>query len=329
VTRAGIGALLMCLAAGAVGRTAAAQTAPEDGHVYLSWVRLGGADSCPDVRQIADDVSRRLGWNPFRESPTRFIEAQIRRDGTWVAEVFLRDASGASRGNREFTSSAPTCASLASVVALSIAIIIDPNVMIRRFSEDKPWPEAPDAAPEARPPRREPSVRGSLLLLGGAGVNLLPRPAPGGGLAGEVRVLPRLAVRVGGVVLPEVRTPLPDDGFAFGLTAGWVGACFDLLHRERVSLGPCAAAMAGLLHAVVYTPDSTHPGQRALFGATGGARLAVRLSTRVEAQVGSDGVLVLNRRQFTVDGRPPGMDVAWLQPAAGVLLWAAVGVAFR
>src|SRR4051812_4362382 len=53
---------------------------PTSGHVYLSWVRLAGAESCPDVRQLADDVSRRLGWNPFRESPTQFIEAQIRRE---------------------------------------------------------------------------------------------------------------------------------------------------------------------------------------------------------------------------------------------------------
>src|SRR5439155_23091272 len=111
------------LACGAGAGRAAAQPAeahPGGGHVYLSWVRLAGAESCPDVRQIADDVARRLGWNPFREAPSQFIEAQIRREPAgWVAEIFLRDAGGASRGNRVLTSNAPSCASLASVVALS------------------------------------------------------------------------------------------------------------------------------------------------------------------------------------------------------------------
>src|SRR4029079_6724904 len=135
---------------------------PAPGHVYLSWVRLAGAESCPDVRQLADAVSRRLGLTPFRESPTQFIEAQIRRDpsgehadGTWVAEVFLRDASGVSHGNRVFSSNASTCTSLASVVALSIAIIIDPDVMLRRFSEGPD--DDPAAATRAGPaPPRAP-----------------------------------------------------------------------------------------------------------------------------------------------------------------------------
>src|SRR5262249_54329606 len=119
--------LALLLAAAPPSFAQSPQPAPPagGGHVYLSWVRLAGAESCPDVRQIADDVTGRLGWNPFRESPNQFIEAQIRRDVSWVAEIFLRDANGASHGNRVFTSNAPTCASLASVVALSIAIIID------------------------------------------------------------------------------------------------------------------------------------------------------------------------------------------------------------
>src|SRR5262249_3996318 len=143
---------------------------------------------------------------PFRETPTQFIEAQIRRDGSWTAEIFLRDASGASRGNRVFTSNAPTCASLASVVALSIAIIIDPDVMIRQFSDDELWSPAAAPAPGARPPRPR-AARGVLLALGGGGWGVLPRFSPGFGLAGEVALTPRLALRVGGVVLPEVRTP--------------------------------------------------------------------------------------------------------------------------
>jgi hypothetical protein len=310
----------------AAAPAALAETDPHGGHVYLSWVRMAGAESCPDVRQIADDVTGRLGWNPFRESPNQFIEAQIRRDVSWVAEIFLRDASGASRGNRVFTSNAPTCTSLASVVALSIAIIIDPDVMIRGFSDEELWSAAGTPPPDARAPH---AARGVLVLLGGGGLGLLPRFAPGVGLAGEVRLAPRLALRVGGVFLPEVRTPEPDSNFAFGLSAGWLGACFDGVQREAFALGACLAGMGGVLHAVVYYPEATRPGQRPLFAATGGLRLALRLSARVEAQLGGDGVLVLNRRQFSVEGRPPGMDVVWLQPAAATLFWAALGVRFR
>jgi hypothetical protein len=289
------------------------------------------------VRQLADDISHRLGWNPFRESPTQFIEAQIRRDpsgehadGTWVAEIFLRDASGVSHGNRVLSSNASTCTSLASVVALSIAIIIDPDVMLRRFSEGAD--DDPAAATRAgpAPPRAPPPVLGgSVVAFAGAGLRLLPQAALAAGLAGEVTLPARLVARAGGIFLPEVRTSVPDPNFAFGLTAAWLGACFDVLRREVVSLGACAAAMGGLIHAVVYFPDATTPGQRSFWAASGGARLAVRLSARVEAQLVADGILPINRREFTIRGRSAGMDVAFTQPPAAALLWAGLGVRFR
>src|SRR5207302_586377 len=117
------------------------------------------------------------------------------------------------------------------------------------------------------------------------GVGLLPRAAAGLGLAGEVLLTPWLAARAGAVLFPEVRTPAPDPNFAFGLTLGWVGACFDAVRRESLSVGACAALSAGLTHAVVYYPDATAPGQRMVWAGSGGLRLAVRLAARVEAQV--------------------------------------------
>lgn len=335
----------------AAARHAAAQPqgpAPPGGHVYLSWVRLAGADSCPDVRQIADDVARRLGWNPFRETPTQFIEAQIRRDyrppapaerpaphatpaiGTWVAEIFLRDSGGVSHGSRVFTSNAPSCSSLASVVSLSIAIIIDPDVMIRHFSEDDFWlPGAGQPAPAPAPAPTVSGVRGALVAVGGAGMRLLPRLAPGVGLGGEVQLSPRVSIRAGGVILPEVRSSSSDDNVAFGLTAGWVGACVDALSRTLVAVGACAGGMGGIMHAVVYFPDATHPGERAFWAATVGARAAAHLAGRFELQGGVDGIAPLNRHEFTVVGLPPGSDVVFSQPATAALFWGAIGVRFQ
>jgi hypothetical protein len=214
------------------------------------------------------------------------------------------------------------------VVALSIAIVIDPDVMLRNFSDDALWSAAVDVVPAALRPRAPPpGARGALVALGGAAVGLVPRVAPGVGLAGEVRLLDRLSLRVGTLFVPETRTD--DRNFAFGLTVGWLGACFDAVHRDVVSLGVCAAGLGGRMHPVVYSPDAVDPGERTLWAATGGLRLALRLSARVEGQIGGDGVLPLNRRQFTVEGRAPGMDVAWSQPAAAALFWAALGVRFR
>jgi hypothetical protein len=307
-------------------------------------VRLAGADSCPDVRQIADDVARRLGWNPFRETPTQFIEAQIRREarplqagerpperpaGAWVAEIFLRDSGGASRGNRIFTSNAATCASLASVVSLSIAIIIDPDVMIRRFSEDDFWPQGSDRPAAAPAAPALPGARGVLMVLGGAGIRLLPHIAPGMGLGGEVQVARSVSLRAGGVILPEVRAQSSDDNFAFGLTTGWLGVCLDALQRELVALGACAGGMGGIMHVVVYFPDATHPGERSFWAATAGLRLAVHLPGRIELEIGADGVAPLNRHEFTVIGRPAGSDVAFTQPATAALLWGALGGRFQ
>ena len=134
---------------------------------------------------------------------------------------------------------------------------------------------------------------------------------------------------MGGVVLPQVRTPQPDENFAFGLSGAWLGACFDAIQREAVAVGACAAGLVGLMHVVVYYPEATRPGERTLWAGTGGARVAVRLSSRVEAQLGADGVLVFNRRQFLVEGRPAGMDVVWSQPLTAALFWGALGVRFR
>jgi len=343
--RAVCGVMVIVLASGVSRPAGAAEPdggGHPGGHVYLSWVRLAGADSCPDVRQVADDVTRRLGWNPFQETPTQFIEAQIRRDlrppvpgerpgehpaAIWVAEIFLRDAGGGSRGNRVFTSNAPTCSSLASVVSLSIAIIIDPDVMIRRFSEDEFWPPVAARAAAAAPAPR--GVRGALVALGAAGVGLLPRLAPGVGLGGEVSISRRVSVRAGGVILPEVRTPAPDENFAFGLSAAWLGACFDAFQRETLALGACAGGLGGVMHAVVYFPDATHPGQRALWAASGGLRLASHLAGRIELQIAADGLVPVNRRVFTVEGRPPGADVVFAQPAIAALIWGAIGVRFQ
>lgn len=307
----------------AVGAPAPA-TPARDG-VYLSWVRLQGAEECPDALRIADDVSRRLGWNPFQGKPVQYIEAEIRREESWWrVEIFLRDASSRARGSRTVVSRAPTCDTLASVAGLAIAIIIDPEVLTRPAA-------TPDVVPSPGGNRdlpivvRSPGI-GRLGLLGVGTLGLLPGAAAGVGLWGEIGISGRLALSLGATFLPEVRHTGPVGDFAYGMTWTQLGLSCELVSRPRWTLSASAAMLLGAIHAVVYSPAPAHPGQRLYLAVTAGMQLFVGLGGRWEASLSVDGIVPLARPRFDVIYA--GTEVrAYRQPAvAGT---AGLGLVYR
>src|SRR5688500_9055900 len=48
----------------------------------LAWVRDDGAESCPTGRELARDVTLRLGRSPFDETAPRSIEIRVERTAT-------------------------------------------------------------------------------------------------------------------------------------------------------------------------------------------------------------------------------------------------------
>ncbi len=224
--------LVLAAALAADGATPAPPaTAAADGGgpgVRLSWVRGEGAGSCPDANAIEAEVVGRLGSNPFARQPTQFIEAMVtqRPDGHQV-NIAMRAADGKLLGNRALTSTAPDCRSVATAAALTIAIMIDPDVLARAPAVVPSAPPAPPPEPTPPPPEPAPSFPpGRVTALVGAGWGLLPGVAPGAGLAATADVSRRAALGSVHRVLPRTA-----DGGA----------------RRRLRLWPRVRSAGGLL----------------------------------------------------------------------------------
>jgi hypothetical protein len=335
-----LGAVAAC-ACLAVAPSARADPKP----VELAWVRGAGAEACASQHEMALRVGARFAESPFARDATRTIEAYVTRsESGWRARIFVRDPDDKRAGSRELTSDADDCAAIESASVLAIALAIDPEGSMRPppphpAIEVRPeTPPAPSVVVPAKPVSREEAepTRPTMLVepranLGTSGValragpafGLLPRSAPAGMLAAEVRVYPRVQITGEALWMPGSQTA--DGRFGFGLAAFGLGACYGFLERPRVDLAACASLWAGALHAVVYTLIPTEPGDRAWAAAELGPRLRVALGPYVQLEAGSHVFVPLVRQPFTVTGeRVPVFQEA---PVA-FLPYAAAGARF-
>jgi hypothetical protein len=309
--------------------------------VELAWVRGPGAEACASQHEMAMRVGARFAESPFARDATRTIEAYVTRsDAGWRALIYVRDSDDKHAGSRELTSDATDCAAIESASVLAIALAIDPEGSTRPpppHPAIEVRPEKPvsrEEPPPARPtivfvPR--PSAEATPASLGPSGValrvgpafGLLPRTAPAGMLAAEVRVFPRVQISGEALWMPE--RPTTDGRFGFGLTAFGLGVCYGFLERPRVDLAACSSLWAGALHAVVYTLIPTQPGDRAWAAAELSPRLRVALGPYVQLEAGSHVFVPLVRQPFTVTSER--LPVFQETPVA-FLPYAAVGARF-
>jgi hypothetical protein len=295
---------------------------------HLSWVRADGAGMCPDAAAIEAEVAERLGDNPFARAPTQFIEAVVSQKPTgFDVAIAMRASDGTLLGNRSLTSSPGDCRSIATAAALTIAILIDPDALARA-----PAPKpAPPPSPVPAPPRgRFPA--GRVTAIGGGGWGLVPGVSPGAGLTATVDLPRPFAVGLATLFYPESRAAPPDDGFAFGLTYAELVGCVAPLSPDRTArLELCLGATAGVLHAAVFDATATAPGQRWTFGAAQLTRVIIPIPiyAGLIGEIALEATEPLPRRAFFVEGRPPGMDTVFTQPAVTLAGWAGVGVRWK
>jgi hypothetical protein len=340
-TLRGLAALGVLLAAGAA-RAAAPELsgsgAPAQGvgqlGVHLSWVRGEGAAGCPDAGVIQAQVAARLGDDPFQRPPTQFIEALVTRPAqTLLVAIAMRGADGVLLGSRTLTSAAADCRSVANAAALTIAILIDPDALLRA-PPAVPAPTPATVAEPVPPPTASPATGGpsGRVTIGALGTwGRLPRAALGAALAATVDLGPWAAVSVTGAFLPERRTVAPDDGFAFGLSTGEVDGCFVPLRGGRAQLRGelCAGLSAGILHAVVYASTPLAPGERWTFAATQLMRLVIPFSRAGVLEGGIGLAEPFPRRAFFVEGQPAGMDTVFTQSALAATGFVGLGLRWR
>jgi hypothetical protein len=200
-----------CLAALLVGFAAPVHASEPPTRFSLNWVRLPGAESCISARALSERVEARLRRAVF-SAPALVdvvIEGHVKQtEAGFVASVSISDAAGAVLGSRELTTADSTCRDLDAQLALTVALLIDPNAEL-----ETPPPAAPPPVEKRPPPAqraiREPETRASTenpfrstaLVGGGIGFGLLPKPSPA------------LVVRIG--LRPPHSWPIVFDGAFF------------------------------------------------------------------------------------------------------------------
>jgi hypothetical protein len=298
--------------------------------VHLSWVRDDAAAGCPDAAAVEALVGSRLGDDPFRRTPTQFIEATVTREAqTLSVTIAMRSADGKLMGSRTLTSTSGDCRSIANAAALTIAILIDPEALMRPPAPPPTPPPAPEPPTVASAPRAGPG--GRVTVLAEAARGLLPQASLGVALSATVDLGRRAAIGIAGAFLPERRTTSPNASFAFGLSTGELDGCVVPLAAGALGLRGelCAGVSAGLLHAVVYQPTPLAPGQRWTFAATQLVRLVIPLFRAGVLEAGAALAEPFPRRAFFVEGLPTGMDTVFTQPAWALTGFVGLGLRWR
>ncbi len=312
----------------------ASAQAPREGGVVFSWVRMDGAESCPGRAELAAEVRRRLGYDPFEAPFGQSLEGVVSRtDVGWSVTLYNRSATGTMLGTRALESEERACAALAEAVTLAMALAIDPEAALRAPEprpdpppEAEPAPEPEPEAIEPPPPAPEEGHERVRLSLGAAGsYDLVPGIAAGVRLGVDGPLAD--ALRWYGAVLfwPEQIATRDDASFGIGLTTFSLGLCAGA-QLDWFRFDGCASVDAGAAHAVVYSPTPRAPGQRFYSGATGLARLEARLFAPVWLGVFGGVAVPFIVHAYRVQGRP---GVVFQPSAVAPVVGAELAVRFR
>lgn len=286
----------------------------------LSWVRLDGAESCVAAPALAREVEATLGRPVFVAPGTAdlAVEGRVERlpAGGWRASLRLLEADGASLGDRTVDSPEAACTELGHMVALTVALLIDPE------GPPAPVPPAPPPEPVAAPeppPAPRWSFEVDAAALGGAG--LVPGVGVGGLGAVVVRPPGPVAFVAQGEIEPFARWVDGDAHVDLTRLAGGLLACPLDVVGELGSVRACVGVDAGAIFAV-GSSEALVTGERVLVDAHGAVQAGVRLVGPLFGTVGVQPVVSLRRVAFAFVSAPD-VDV---YRTAGFALYGDVGL---
>ncbi len=140
----------------------------------LAWTRAPGAEQCPTGQAIAAEVERVLAGRPLVSTAQAdiVVEGRITRAGDdFESTLTLVSRDGAVLGTRRLTTAGPECAAARGEVGLVIALMIDPDAVLR------PGPP-PSATTPTLPPGAATTPSSSANSARGTGT-LNPLAPPG------------------------------------------------------------------------------------------------------------------------------------------------------
>lgn len=208
---------------GLAGRAADGAAEDVTEGIALSWVRLGGADTCVGGAALAVAVQERLALAEALfvspEVAERLIEGHVaRRGGSFVATLRVTDAAGAELGRRELSVEGDDCGALLRPLVFVLSLLVDSAQREARSADGVDGVESEvlsdlDASLAALPKR--PRAR-SGETPGATDLRTTPAPAPPQqpGQTGQTGVSLGVRLSVAGEVGP---LPGPSIAGALGL----------------------------------------------------------------------------------------------------------------
>ncbi len=204
-------------------------------------------DLCPDPKQLKDQVRTLLKRDPFGRSPRRF-QIKLRQQGRGFEALIEFYAEEELQGERLLRTPLPDCKALISVVALDIALALDPlkvtllpppSYSVERVApkREPQTSEPPKSSPAA--PKEQGAKSFGLSFNGGVNWGTTPQPGTSFGFQGDL-YHDALSLAL------ELRYDLPRTTWRFGgrvrgeLLTGALLFC-----RSQARLGLCGALWLG------------------------------------------------------------------------------------
>jgi hypothetical protein len=310
------GACIVSLAVvGVLVPRAGAQASPR-----LEVERGAGAEECPDAATLEAQVER-IGDRRARETETTYRVSFQRDDNTFSATI-RTEPDGSSE--RILRAREPTCAALAQATAVTLALLLDADVL----AAEQPLPSPPPAAalpntppvsqkdgmshqPDSRAPDRN-----AMLALGGAGViGVLDPVAPA--LTAQVGLqLSRWRLSVGALWIPPQSIALPPGSLREGLLSADARVCVALWRgTAALRLELCSGALLGQLSVQARGYSRNDHRSESWFALPLELTLA-QLTTPLGWELSASALVPLRRHDFSVDG----VGIAYRSPPVGAVL---------
>ncbi len=224
-----LASLLLLVFLAACAAPVRAPTLPAARGLHLAAVRAPGAEGCPDGARLQREVASRVESNPFKGTPTCFVDVTFERDGAgWVARIYTRDPNGRALGERVIRDPSPSCGPIAEAVTTVLSIL----------------PHCGARAPQAlKWPAAAPTVTASALAVGG----ILPGAALGASLRAEAAIVGPLRWTTEWVTLPPITRAVASGAVTSSFTGTSLGACGRWVPRPWLHLEGCAAGLLGVI----------------------------------------------------------------------------------
>jgi hypothetical protein len=302
-----LGARFSSLAWASALLVAAPTVCAEESGYRLQLVRAEGTGSCPTASALEQDVTQRLGRNPFSATAEHGIEIVLERDASkWRARLYLRIADGQEDSARVLESDAADCSELGRAVTLAVALALAPELPASPPQTSPELPASPPLevasepiAPPVEPPQPR-SLHGAAALRALGSPNLLPRAAFGAALSVTVRG-ELIGLHLGAAFYPQQELERDGARLAFGLSSAQLAGCL-WARRSDPELWSCIGAQVGALHTVVYSPQPTSPGDRVWAAASSELGLRQGLGERLFVEAGATGIFPFVRNRFAIGG---------------------------